>query len=252
MKKEIKTTCLLVMMVVLSNFTFAQNQKYTVYQDHVKPAMQAEYEKTTKEFIEECKKYNLQNADWRTASMSDGRYLYLSAIDKMADLDRNWFAPLEEKMGKENLQKYWDKFDKCYDKNGSYTMTLEKELSYMPTGVTMNTEGQDYRRYHFFYVLPPNSKKMAAKLKDIKALYEKKNAKENYRIYHSGYGVIGEYYLAVVSAKDEQSYAKTADENDALLGDDWLKLFGELLQLTDKYENISGKMRPDLSYVTKK
>lgn len=252
MKKVIKTSSFLAVMLLLTHLTFAQNQKYTVYQDHVKPAMQAEYEKTTKEFVEECKKYDLQNADWTTASMSDGRYLYLSPIEKMADLDRNWFASLEEKMGKENLQKYWDKFDKCYDKNGSYTMTLEKDLSYMPGGISITTPGQEYRRYHFFYVTPPNSKKMAAKLKDIKALYEKKNAKENYRIYHSGYGVIGEYYLAVVSAKDEQSYAKTADENDALLGDEWLKLFGELLQLTDKYENISGRMRPDLSYTAKK
>ena len=230
----------------------AQNQRYTIYQDQVKPAMQVEYEKTTKEFIEECKKNNLKGADWVTARLSDGRYLYISPIEKMADLDRDWFAPLGDKIGKENLQKYFDRFDKCYDKNGSYSVTLDKDLSYMPNGLTTNTVGQDFRKYHLFYVTPSNSRSMAAQLKTIKQLFESKNAKEYYRIYHSGYGVVGEYYMAVLSAKDEAAYAKTSDENDALLGTAWKNAFDELLKFTDKYETISGMMRPDLSYAANK
>jgi hypothetical protein len=252
MKNLTKTIGLLAFVLFLTNQSSAQNQKYTIYQDQVKPAMQAEYEKTTKEFIEECKKHDLQGADWVTARMSDGKYLYISPIEKMADLDRNWFAPLGEKMGKENLQKYWDRFDKCYDKNGSYTVTLENELSYMPNGLTTNTAGQDFRKYHFFYVTPSNAKNIVKEFKAIKSIFEKKNSKEYYRIYHSGYGVIGEYYLVVLSAKDEQSYANTSDENNALLGEQWQKAFDQLMLLTDKYETVSGMMRPDLSYVAKK
>lgn len=252
MKNLTKTIGLIAFVLLLTNLSNAQSQKYSIYQDQVKPAMQTEYEKTTKEFIEECKKHNLQGADWATARMSDGKYLYISPIEKMADLDRNWFAPLAEKMGKENLQKYWDRFDKCYDKNGSYTVSLEKDLSYMPNGLTTNTVGQDFRKYHFFYVSPSNAKNMVTKFKAIKTLFEKKNSKEHYRIYHSSYGVIGEYYLAVLSAKDEQSYANTTDENNALLGEDWQNAFDELMLLTDKYETISGMMRPDLSYAAKK
>ncbi len=251
--KRIKQTIVLTAFLLLTTMLVnAQNQRYTIYQDQVKPAMQAEYEKTTKEFIEECKTNNLKGADWVTARMSDGRYLYISPIEKMADLDRDWFAPLAEKMGKDNLQKYFDRFDKCYDKNGSYTVTLEKDLSYMPNGVTTNTPGQDFRKYHLFYVTPSNSKSMAAQLKAIKQLFESKNAKEYYRIYHSGYGVIGEYYMAVLSAKDETAYAKTSDENEAALGVEWKNAFDKLLMFTEKYETISGMMRPDLSYAAKK
>lgn len=251
--KNIKHAITLMAFLLLSTTLIkAQNQRYTIYQDQVKPAMQAEYEKTTKEFVEECKKNNLKGADWVTARLSDGRYLYISSIEKMADLDRDWFAPLGEKIGKENLQKYFDRFDKCYDKNGSYSMTLEKDLSYMPNGLTTNTVGQDFRKYHQFYVTPSNSKSMAAQLKAIKQLFESKNAKEYYRIYHSGYGVVGEYYMAVLSAKDETAYAKTSDENEALLGMAWKNAFDELLKFTEKYETISGMMRPDLSYAANK
>ncbi len=239
-------------LLLTTNVINAQNQRYTIYQDQVKPAMQAEYEKTSKEFIEECKKNNLKGADWSTARLSDGRYLYISPIEKMADLDRDWFAPLAEKMGKENLQKYWDKFDKCYDKNGSYSVTLDKDLSYMPNGLSTSTPGQDFRKYHTFYVTPSNSKRMAAQFKAIKQLFESKNSKEYYRVYHSGYGVVGEYYMVVLSAKDETDYAKTSDENEALMGLPWKNAFDELMNLTDKYETISGMMRPDLSYAANK
>ncbi|MCL6462077.1 MAG: hypothetical protein I4O51_09435 [Flavobacterium micromati] len=252
MKSLAKTIGLITFVLLLTNLINAQNQQYLVQQDQVKPSMQVEYEKTLKEFIEDCKKNNLQGTNWTTARMSDGKYLYISPIEKMADLDRNWFAPLSEKMGKENLQKYWDKFDKCYDKNGNYTVSLVKDLSYMPNGLTTNTVGQDFRKYHFFYVTPSNAKNMAQEFKAIKTIFEKKKSKEHYRIYRSGFGIIGEYYLVVLSSKDEQSYAVTSDENNILLGEEWQKAFDQLMLFTDKYETVSGMMRPDLSYVTKK
>ena len=95
----------------------------------------------------------------------------------------------------------------------------------MTNGVTTNNPGQDFRKYWLFHVRPSNAKLMETKLKAIKQFFESKNAKEYYRIYHSGYGVIGEYYRAVLSAKDETAYAKTSDENEAMLGAAWKNAF---------------------------
>lgn len=97
-----------------------------------------------------------------------------------------------------------------------------------------------------------NTKLWWQKLKTIKELFENKKSKEYYRVFHSGYGVIGEYYVAVLSSKNEQSYAKAADKNDALLGVEWQNALNNLLMVTDKYEPIVGMMRPDLSYAAKK
>ncbi len=122
----------------------------------------------------------------------------------------------------------------------------------MPDGLTLNTPGQDYRKWHFLYVTPANSQALRAKIKEIQALFVKKGSKEHYRMYHSGFGTMGEYYLAVISAKDEQSYAKASTENDVLLGDEGKKLFAEMFALLDRYEVKTGNMRPDLGYTAKK
>ncbi len=241
-----------ILLVTASTFTVAQNQTFWIHADQVKPSKQADYEKVTKDFIEACKKHDLKNADWTTAHVNDGTYLSITPIENMADLDKNPLAPLMEKMGEDDFRDIFKRFDECYDKHGDYIVTLHSDLSYMPDGLTLNTEGQDYRKWHFLYVTPNNSQALRAKIKEIQALYVKKDAKEHYRMYHSGFGTMGEYYLAVISAKDEQSYAKASDENDALLGDEGKKLFSEMFALLDRYEVKTGAMRPDLGYTAKK
>ncbi|MEZ4793048.1 MAG: hypothetical protein R2783_06200 [Gelidibacter sp.] len=251
--KILKTTMAFVsLLLLIPMVSIAQNQAFWVHADQVKPSKQADYEQVTKDFIEACKKYDLKDSDWATAQVSDGTYLSISPIANMADLDKNPLAPLREKMGEDNFRAIFKRFNDCYDKHGDYIVTLISELSYMPDGLTTNTPGQDYRKWHFLYVTPSNSQALRAKIKEIKALYEKKGSKEQYRIYHSGFGTMGEYYLAVISAKDEASYAKTSDENDKLLGDEGKKLFGEMLVLLDRYEVKTGAMRPDLGYTSKK
>ncbi len=251
--KTVNKTMLLILFLLVTVITSnAQNQLYWVHEDHVKPAMQAEYEKTSKELVEACKKYNIQNSDWNAARMDNGIYLSIAPIDNMADLDKNTFAVLSEKMGKDNLAALWTRFNKCYDKHGSYLVELMSDLSYMPNGMTVTTEGQNYRKYHYFYVTPANSKAVADKLKEIKALFASKGSKEHYRIYHSGFGTMGEYYMAAVSAKDVQDYEKTSDENEKLLGEEWRTKFNELFLLSARYDVKTGYMRPDLGYSTKK
>src|SRR5690606_35712823 len=108
--------------------------------------------------------------------------------------------------------------------------------------------GQNYRKWHFLYVTPSNAAALRAKIKEIKELYVKKGSKEYYRIYRSGFGTMGDYFLATVSAKDEQSYSIVSDQNDKLLGEEGKKLFTEMSMLLYKYEVKTGVMRPELGY----
>ena len=61
----------------------AQNQMVWIHDDHVKPAMFAEYSKAAKELADACKKHNLQNADWMTIRLNNGTYRSVAAIDNM-------------------------------------------------------------------------------------------------------------------------------------------------------------------------
>lgn len=247
--KNLKTTMLtaIVMLTVISTMN-AQNQLFSIHADYVKPSMESEYVEITKAFVAECKKHNLQNADWTQLRMDNGTYISFEAIPNMAALDVNTFAPLVEKMGKEKFNALFDRYAKCYDRHGSYIVTRIENLTYMPEGAMAAQEGQNYRKYHYLYVTPSTAKMIAEKMKAIKELYAKKGSKEYYRVYHSGFGTLGEYFLVVISAKDELSYAKQSAENDALLGDEGKKLLDDLFKNISRYDPVTGYLVPDLSY----
>lgn len=251
--KTVKFIALFVAIVLLNtNELLAQNgsttQAFWVHEDQVKPSMTKEYEAVSKDFIEACKEHDLKDANWTTARIDGGTYLTISPISSMADFDKNPFAPLAEKMGEEDFRSIFTRFDKCYDTHRDYMVHLIEDLSYMPNGLTTNTTGEDYRKWHLFHVTPENVASLRDKMKEIKSLYEKKGAKQHYRIYRNGFGNTGDYYLVVISAKDAQSYAKTSDEDEVLLGKEGEKLFDEMMQYVHKYEYKTGKMRPDLAY----
>ena len=252
MKKLMITMVMGLFLLLVTNTLNAQNQMYSIHADYVKPAMEKEYVEITKAFLAECKKHNIQDADWTAARLDNGTYLTIEALPNMAALDVNSFAPLVDKMGKEKFQTLFDRYAKCYDKHGSYIIYLIKDLSYMPEGASAAIEGMNYRKYHFLYVTPATSKMVREKMKAIKEMYEKKGAKEYFRIYHSGFGTLEEYYVASISAKDEQAYAKQSDENDALLGEEGKKVFDELFKSISRYEVQTGKMLPELSYAATK
>lgn len=251
--KKLKITMVLGMLMFIVTLTMnAQNQLYTIHVDYVKPSMEKEYVDISKTFVAECKKYNLQDADWMEARLDNGAYITIEAIPNMAALDVNSFAPFAEKMGKEKFQALLDRYAKCYDKHGSFNLSLIKDLTYMPDGAVAAQEGMNYRKYHYLYVTPSTSKMVREKMKAITELYNKKGSKEYFRVYHSGYGTMGEYFLVAISAKDEISYAKQSDDNDILLGDEGKKLFDDLFKNISNYEPLAGKMLPELSYTAKK
>lgn len=247
-KRIVLMTAFLVGGLVTAPAQETKNQAFYIHEDQVKPSMIQEYEQVSKEFTEACKTHNLPDVSWNIAATSTGRYLTISPIENMADLDKNVFEPLQEKMGEEAFGDIFKRFNKCYDKHGDYLVYLNNELTYMPEGISTTTEGENFRRWHFLYVAPENIQNLKGKLKELKALFEKKGSKEYYRIYHNGFGSMGDYYVAVISAKDAQDYEKKSAENDVLIGEEGKKLFGEMFEYVLKYEVETGEMRPDLGY----
>ena len=250
--KTQKTTLLIALtFVFFTNFAIAQNnnsQAYSVHEDQVKPSMIAEYEKGMKALIEKLKEHNIQEANWMTSTLQDGRYLHVAPIDNMADLDKRQFAALAEKMGGDAMGKLFADLDKCYNNHGSYVIRLDKNLTYMPNGITLTPEGENYRRFFYLHVKPKNYSKLVEKMKAIKELYVAKNSKVHYRIYHAGFGVMGNYIMVAVAATDGAEYEKRSAENNTLLGEEGKALFDEMFKLVSKFEAFTGAVRPDLGY----
>ncbi len=250
--KTLKTTLLIALAFVFStNIAIAQNndsQAFSVHEDQVKPSMIAEYEKANKELVAKLKEHNIQDVNWITSTTQGGRYLYVTPIDNMADLDKRPFAALAEKMGGEAMGKIFDDMNKCYDNHGNYVIHLDKNLSYMPEGITLTPEGENYRRFFYLHVTPENYSNLTEKMKALKELYTTKGSKVNYRVYHAGFGVIGNYIMVAVAATDGAEYEKRSAENNTLLGKEGEALFSEVFKLVSKFEAFTGALRPDLGY----
>jgi hypothetical protein len=246
--RNLLAACLMLPLGVLYS-QMDKPQPYWVHEDVVKPSMVAQYEAAGKELISKLKEYNIQDAKWIATALTDNRYLFVSEIENMASLDKHMFATLADKMGADALSALFAKMDKCYDVEHDYLIYLDKDLSYMPEGLTQTPEGQDYRKFYYLYVTPANRAAVKEKMKAVKNLFASKGSKEYFRIYHSGFGTRGEFYMAAVAAKDAEDYAKQSKANDALLGEEGKKAFGELFSSTLKNEDYTGMMRPDLYYI---
>jgi len=254
--KTFKIAILIALFVLPSTFSFAQDKSETksfwVHEDFVKLSKTVEYEKISKELIDHLNKHNIQDEKWITASTSDNRYLYIGALDKMADLDRPLFGTLAEKAGKEVLGDLFGRMDKCYSKHTDYIIHLENDLSYMPAGMTMTPEGQDFREFHYLYHSPANGSKMKEHLKAIKKMFVDKGSKVHYRVYRSGFGAAGSFYMVAVAAKNQLDMAQKGAENDKLFGEEGQKAFAAMRSDLAKYKKYEGMMRPDLGYSPKK
>ncbi len=223
-------------------------QAYWVHEDVIKPSKVQDYESICGELIKNMKQHNTQSMNVIVTNTEDNRYLWVSPIANMADLDKPVFAGLAEKMGKEAMGNLFNRMDECYDTEQDYIIYLSKKLSYMPGGISQTIEGEDYRKFHYFHITPANRKLVSQKIEAIKDLFEAKGSAFHYRVYKSGFGVRGEFYMVAIAAKNAEDYAKKVAANNELLGDEWAKLYGELQSSLLKYENFSGQMRPEMAY----
>ncbi len=221
---------------------------YWVHEDHVKPSMVSEYEKIGKKLVQHLKEHDVKDEAWITAQTDDFRYLYVGKMDKMADLDRPAFSTLAERMGSDNMSKLFEEMDKTYTKHLNYVIHLDKELSYMPDGMTQTPEGQSYRKFYYLHVNPMQVKEATKSMKKIKDLYAAKNSKVNYRVYRSGFGAPNDFFMVAIADKDPLSYEQTALANRNLIGEAAKPVMDELMKYVDRMEVVTGSMRPDLAY----
>ena len=236
--------------LALTAQTYSEDQAFHIHEDVVSPDKISDYEQICSKLVNSMKEYNIQDVVWNAASTADGRYLYIQPIETMADLEKYPFASLAEKMGKEAVDNIFAKMDKCYDIEHDYVVKLNQELTYMPDGASMTQEGQNYRKWHYLHVSPENRSTVKEKMKGIKDLFASKGSEMHYRVYKSGFGARGEFYIVVVSAKDAIDYAQRASQNQALLGEEGKKTFDDLFASLLRYEEFTGWMRPDLAYAS--
>ncbi|NND16219.1 MAG: hypothetical protein HKN89_07825 [Eudoraea sp.] len=244
----------LTLMMVVPFLLHAQDDNkypmYWVHEDKVMPSMQADYEKVAKMLTDKCTEFNVDIPGWITTSSIDARYLYVTPIKSLGDIANAnaGFGDLREKMGAEAFDQMFADMNKCYTAHGDYVITMDKELTYMPDGITQTPEGEDYRKFYYLHSTPSKIGKLRKKMMAIKELYQSKGSKSSYRVYRSGFGTMGDFYMVAIASKDAVSFEVNGAANDKLLGEDAKPLFAEVMKYVTKMEEVTGAMRPDLAY----
>ena len=154
-------------------------------------------------------------------------------------------------MGEQAFEALFERMNKCYDIEHDYILNLDRELSYMPGGMTQTPEGQNYRKFHYFNYAPADVDKVRAQSKAIKELFERKGSKMEYRVYRSGFGNRGEYLMVAIAAESAKDYASKIESNNELLGEEWLETYNAFLGMMIKVESVEGRMRPEFAYSQK-
>lgn len=243
--KTLKSILLLFIICTFSVQLSAQ-KRYLVHEDKVKPSKMMDYEKTAKAFHEACLKHQ-PDGSWLTVSMDDFRYLYVTPIEKFADLDKSPMADMAKDMGDE-FGKMFDDFDKCYDSHGDYIIMMDESLTYMPEGISQTQEGMNYRNFYFIHFTPENEKSLIDGMKAVKEMFASKKSENYYRVYRSGFGVMNSYYMVAMSSKDEVDSATKNKANEELLGSERYDTFQKVLGNANEMYEVTGNTRPDLSY----
>lgn len=250
--KTIKSFLIILILVMLAPINASAQKMYHIHEDVVKPSHVMEYETVVVELLAMVRKHNIQNVSWITSATVNSHYLFISPLENMAELDKpNFISELVEKEGSEKVMALFSRMDKCYDTELDYVISLNEELTYMPDGISQTIEGENFREFHYVYVSPGNRTAMKEKMKAIKTLYESKESKTYYRVYNSGFGTDGEFYMVAIAAKDAEHMAQKGKANEALFGDEGQKTMWDMYANVLRYEKMEAEMRPDLAYSPK-
>jgi len=206
------------------------------------------YEATGKKLVDALKSHQVESVNFLAFSTNDFRYLFVSPLENMAELDKNYFEEFQNKIGNEAFGELMSGFT-GYDEHGDYVLNLRDDLSYQPSGIDPRTEGQDYRRFTYWHITPEKMQEALSVAKEFKALNESKGSKVHYRIYQNFYGSFGPFLLVAMSGESENELTARLEANQQLLGDEFMKLWQKAMALTWKYETIDGRFRPDLTYI---
>ncbi|MDX1478564.1 MAG: hypothetical protein R3301_12715 [Saprospiraceae bacterium] len=248
--KTLKKSVPALMLALFVTTALSAQMMFAIHEDRVYPSAVTKYEKAAANLVANLKKYNVPNADYLALMTSDFQYIYVAPIPNMAALDDNPFAMLDEKMGQEEVAKMWSGFSDCYDEHGDYILTLDEDLSYQPSGINQNPEGEYYRTLDYWYVSEDNEEALRAVASKIKQLHADTGSKFYYRVYRSGFGAMGPFYMVASAAKDAQDWHNRLAAVEKAGGEKRQALLQEALSLTRKYERRTGWIRPDLSYMS--
>ena len=241
MKKVILFLCIALLIAGNAVAQEAAPAMFAVYEDHVNPAMNGNFRDALKKLKAACEQ-NKIDVRWTTVAYDDNSYTHLAPIKSFADMDKNAFAPLEAKMGKEAFASMWADLDKCIVSRDSRVVVRMDNLSYLTPPA-----GENYRDIFFWSVTPGKEAEAEPAIMEYKKLNESRKTENGFITYKVVFGG-DNMYAFVFWGKNLVDRATKGQKAGELLGEEGSKHWSKTLSITKTRYTKRGWVETDLSY----
>jgi len=208
-------------------------------------------EAAVKNFVKLLTDSKVEETSFRVVQVNYNTYSFITPFNDYDGLAKylSMREAMAEKVGKDKFDQAMSQFDGCYDTHRDYLLTLRNDLSYKATVGLNPEEGFNFRHLDYWYVVPGKEDEMIEILKEMKALYEAKNIEQAYRVYIGGIGTHDQTVILVRPDKGRVEWAISSEKRNELGGEEMDKLLDKTGSIIQKFEHMSGRMRPDLFYI---
>jgi len=126
------------------------------------------------------------------------------------------------------------------------------QLSYIPEKPSLTVEESSFVLWEYFYVQPTKEREFAEVLKHWQTLYKNINFPNGWELYGGSLGTEQPVFIALFWAKSAADYYSQWGKSMELLGEEGQELAKKSMLPLRKFEQKTGRFRPDLSYIPKK
>jgi len=219
----------------------------------VKPSKVAEYETHIKEALELFAKFEFPYSFY-AFSTDDFRYRFGFPIENFADID-NFYKAGEEwskKMGPEQYESLGKSAIGTLDYYHYFLMLYKPELSYIPEKPRIKLREEEHFIFlELFYLYFGKEKEFEEILKEWVDLYKSRNLTDGWETYVGVIGTEMPVYFIVLWGSSAADYFSQLEKIVELLGEEGKALVKKTYAAIKKYEQITERFRPDLSYLPK-
>jgi hypothetical protein len=247
-----RTILLLATMLVYSiNISYSQDSDDTqllwIHEDLVIPSESSKYMEAMKGLKQSLSDNSVQEFGYNSFWRYDNSWIHVRPIQNLAELDKNPLQELIDKMGEDNFQEMFSKYNGTYNSHRTFVAVYHPSYSYKPE--LLEEEGNYFREWMYLYYHEKDHEAMMGFMKEWKELYESKGIDTGYTIYTAGLGHYGPVIVVHTWGKDQAEYAKKATENEAILREEATELWERSSSIIHKQEMKRGYHMADVSYI---
>ncbi len=230
-----------------------KDQLFYVHEELVPVNMIAQYEKTTKDFIQLFRDKKLDVPAIYASQTNDNRYDYLIPISNYADIDKigKAFGDFDKNAAGDSYQQLMKENNDAIDFTHDFVIRRSTALSYESKDTSMKMSNMKFIHWGYYTVKSGKMKDVRDLGKKFKDLYIQKGISTPYDVWFVDMGANNNLVVVTTAAKSAAEFYENSQTNNETLGKDSEDLWNQMMPLLTKYEEKNGMIRSDLNYMKK-